>query len=288
MRYLVVDMCKVCAMQETRRCQLRGKRLVKRQPARALDYVLDLHSYAQAVTALLGQTISRCQQRSKRLLSNAAARTLNYVLDLQYHVQLITAALGSLTHAAASWLVSAGAAGCRRCSCICACYLRLLARPAAWQAKRAAARAAAAAANSSRGNEQLAACAQQQPAGRRTPTKRRQQCNSPAPGAAATAKPGRQARRRLRNRAAAAQNTMAAAADIEHTATAAPLHINKAPEQGNEAVADAADMEHSTMPTEQLQGGPELFAAEMYAAIKPSSVAEVRDSVTNRVAESMS
>ena len=52
-------------------------------------------------------------------------------------------------------------------------------------------------------------------------------------------------------------------------------------------MTEAADMEHSIMPTEQLQSGFDLFAAHLYAAIKPSSVAEVRDSVTQTVARSM-
>jgi hypothetical protein len=218
-----VEMCELCAVQDISYWQRRSKRLLKRLPARALDYVLDLHSYAQSVTALLGQKLSRCQQRSRRLLKNAPVCAITHLLDLQSYAQLITASLGRFAHATAS---------CARAS------------------------------------------AQQRPAGRQTPTKRRQQCSSPAPGAAAAAKPSRQARRRLRNRAAAAQNTTAAA-DNEHTATAAALHSNKAPEQGNEAVAEAADTEHSTTPIEQLHGSPDPIT--MYAAIKPSSVAEVRD-----------
>jgi hypothetical protein len=269
-RYLVVEMGKVCAMQETRRCQLRGKRLVKRQPAqRALDCVLELHSYTQSVTALLGQKISRCQQRSKRLLSNAAARTLGYVLDLQCLVQLITASLGSFAHAAASWLVSTSAAASRRWSCICE-HLQLLARPAAWR------EAAAAAARGRSESQQIAASAKQRPAGRQTPTKRRQPRSSPASDAAAAAQPGRQARRRLQKRAAGAQNSTAAAAPLATVAAAAAPHMDTPPVQDAAAVTDVTDMEHTTAPQEQLHGGSDLCAAEMYAAIKPYSMAEVR------------
>ena len=276
----------MCAVQSISRCQRHSKRLLKDAAVRTRNYVLDLQSYVRSITALLSQRINRCQQRSKRLLKNAAVRTLSCVLDPQPYVQLITASLGGFAHAAASWLVSASTAVCRRWLCICE-HLHLLARSAARRAKRAAASVAAAAAHGSRRNQKIAASAQQRPAGRQSPTKRRQQCNSPAPDAAAAAKPSRQARRRLRNRAGAAQNTLAAAADIEHAAAAAAaaaaaLHINKASEQGNEAVAETADdAEHSTMPTEQLRRGPDLFAAETYAAVKPCSVAEVRSTVCN-------
>jgi hypothetical protein len=155
--------------------------------------------------------------------------------------------------------------------------------PCCLACKRAAARGAAAAANGSREHQPLAASAQQRPAGRETPTKRRQQCSGPAPDAGATAKPGRQARRRLRNRAAAAQNSTADAPPLAPQPDTALVHDDA-------AGADVNDMEHSTVPKEQLQGSPDLCAAEIYAAIKPSSVPEVRITVRccKKVAQSTS
>ena len=109
----------MCAVQSISRCQRHSKRLLKDAAVRTRNYVLDLQSYVRSITALLSQRINRCQQRSKRLLKNAAVRTLSCVLDPQPYVQLITASLGGFAHAAASWLVSASTAVCRRWLCIC-------------------------------------------------------------------------------------------------------------------------------------------------------------------------
>ena len=58
--------------------------------------------------------------------------------------------------------------------------------------------------------------------------------------------------------------------------------------QDTAAVTDVTDMEHTIALQEQLHGGSDLCAAELYAAIKPSSVAEVDDAVGNSCREQAS